>query len=67
MSISSRIRDIKARSVQATTLPAKAGTGVKLSRGNSWVSREQPGKRVDHLRRDDETEPNPARRRSPSN
>jgi hypothetical protein len=73
MSISSRIRNIKARPVLATKSPAKTGTETNLITEDGWIFREQSGKRVDCIRRDDEaqvgnvTQPNLVRRRYPSN
>ena len=56
MSISSRMRNIKAHPVTVTRSPAKTGTEANLITEDGWIFREQPGKGVECIRRDDEAQ-----------
>ena len=56
MSISSRMRNIKAHPVTITKSPAQTGTQAKLFTEEGWIFREQPGKGVECIRRDDEAQ-----------
>ena len=73
MSISSRMRNIKAPPAPAMKSPAKAGTEADLGTQDDWIFHEQPGKRAEPRRRDDAaraanvTPPNLVRNRYPSN
>ena len=73
MSISSRMRNIKAPHAPAMKAPAKPGTEANLGTQDDWVFREQLAKQAKPRRRGDEahaanvTPPNLVRNRYPNN
>jgi hypothetical protein len=56
MSISSRIREVKASSISIPRSPAKGAPEGNLFAEDGWIFRERPGKGVECIRRDDEAQ-----------
>jgi hypothetical protein len=56
MSISSRMREVKASSISVPRSPAKAAAKENLFAEDGWIFREQPGKGVECIRRDDDAQ-----------
>jgi hypothetical protein len=56
MSISSRMREIKASSISVPRSPAKVVHEENLFAEDGWIFRERPGKGVECIRRDDEAQ-----------
>lgn len=68
MSISSKMREIKASSISVPRSPAKAAAEENLFAEDGWIFRVRPGKGAECIRRDDAaqtgsvTRSNPVRR-----
>ena len=72
MSISSRMRNIKAPHAPAMKAPTKASAEANLGTPDDWIFREQPAKQAEPRHRDEAhaanvTPPNLVRNRYPSN